>query len=335
MKKKDRNGDYYLEYILETPPSGADKTIWKEAVKEYLRRKGVKDEDFHKVKTVKNVEWRDLRRLYNRLAGTGKQRKTATSKSGAEGPFSFKTYQDAKKVLGRFKKKHEEYNPEDVAITEAKGMPSKIDEKMEYSVWVYVKTSSNAVEDVADFKNNLEDEIKKAGYKIEGSGAGGGVLDVSFAVKGKKLFKAMTFVKKHLKGLGVKPDDISFQVHENDDLDESKKVVSENVNEYMKQFEAPGVDLDDGLPVLIPNPKKPVLAAPNHGGVKENPELNQDKKVDGRVMDNAFNQDASINRRMGFVTAAAGQSLDKLTLREIELAAEKVDLGVERSLGVP
>lgn len=218
MKKKDRNGDYYLEYILETPPSGADKTIWKEAVKEQLRRMGISDEEFHKVKTVKNMPWRDLRRLYNRLVGQGKQRKDKNSKSGADGPFMHTSYKDAKKVMGRFKKKHEDYNP------------------------------------AHDAKLN------------------------------------------------------------------------ENVNEYMKQFDAPGVEVDDGLPVLIPNPVKAVKAAPNHGAPEFSPSLNQDKPVDGRVMDNAFNQDASINRRMGFTQAAAGGPADKLTLRDIELGVDKVDL---------
>lgn len=336
MKKKDRNGDYYLEYILENPPAKADKIIWKEAVKEQLRRMGVSDEEFHKVKTVKNMPWRDLRRLYNRLVGEGKQRKDKFSKSGADGPFMHSSYKDAKKVLGRFKKKHEEYNPGDEKLTEAKGMPDKVDKSKEYSVWVYVKYDSipEKFDDHVALRDAAEKVLKKEKIQLDGGGASREWTDFSFTVKGGDLFSAINVAKKFLKDVGIKKNDFKVEVMAAD-LDEARNIMKENVNEYMKQFQAPGVDLDDGLPVLIPNPKKPVLAAPNHGGVQKNPSLNHDKKVDGRVMDNAFNQDASINRRMGFVTAAAGQTLDKLTLREIELAAEKVDLGVERSLGVP
>ena len=104
QQKKDSQGNYYLAYVLDNPPVNTVKDVWQEAVKEYLRRQGIKDKDIPSVKKLMNVDWSELRRLYNRLAGQGKQRRDSKSRPAPEEPFRVKYYK-GKKQLGRFKNK--------------------------------------------------------------------------------------------------------------------------------------------------------------------------------------------------------------------------------------
>lgn len=74
---KDSNGHYYAQYVINTPPKGTDATLWSVAMSEYLERNGI--EHVTANTTVANVDFPEVRRLYNRILDEGKQRRTNDS----------------------------------------------------------------------------------------------------------------------------------------------------------------------------------------------------------------------------------------------------------------
>lgn len=86
MRPKAENGDYFAQYLLSVPPSGADAVLWKVAVSDYLIRQGVSPENVTPATTVQNTDFAEIRRIYNRLTGNGKRRRTKGS-APKPGPF--------------------------------------------------------------------------------------------------------------------------------------------------------------------------------------------------------------------------------------------------------
>lgn len=85
MKSRDENGNYFVHYILQKPPAGKDQTVWGVAVREYLSRQGVHETTDSTV--VRNFDFPEAVRIYNRLLGEGKQRRNEDS-TPSPGPFS-------------------------------------------------------------------------------------------------------------------------------------------------------------------------------------------------------------------------------------------------------
>lgn len=79
MQPKNERGNYYVMYVLGHGPKGTDSNVWSAAVTEYLRRHDIDAENCTPQTTMANVDWPEIRRLYNRLVGEGKQRRTADS----------------------------------------------------------------------------------------------------------------------------------------------------------------------------------------------------------------------------------------------------------------
>jgi hypothetical protein len=78
-KAKDANGNYFVTYVLEQAPKGVDTTVWNVAVTDYLKRNGVELENVTPNTTMANTDWPEIRRIYNRLVGEGKQRRSENS----------------------------------------------------------------------------------------------------------------------------------------------------------------------------------------------------------------------------------------------------------------
>lgn len=76
---KDEHGHYFVNYVLTTPPKGTDPDIWNVAVADYLQRNGVDLSSVTPSTTMANTDWPEIRRIYNRLIGEGKQRRSVNS----------------------------------------------------------------------------------------------------------------------------------------------------------------------------------------------------------------------------------------------------------------
>lgn len=61
--------EYKVSYVIKNPPPYAKKNpdVWEQAFYEYLRRQGVRRPEI--AKTVDNVEWNEVVRIYNTLIG--------------------------------------------------------------------------------------------------------------------------------------------------------------------------------------------------------------------------------------------------------------------------
>lgn len=94
MRSRDDKGNYYIQYVLKTPPSGCDLNVWTATVTEYLQRQGVEVEQTTPATTMVNTDWPELRRLYNRLLGEGKQRRNAESHAAPDAPFKTEESED-------------------------------------------------------------------------------------------------------------------------------------------------------------------------------------------------------------------------------------------------
>jgi uncharacterized lipoprotein len=79
MISKDKDGNYFVTYVLSHPPKTLDETIWSEAVGDYLKRNGFDIQSVTPSTVCANTDWAEIRRIYNRIVGEGKQRRTVDS----------------------------------------------------------------------------------------------------------------------------------------------------------------------------------------------------------------------------------------------------------------